>query len=256
MKPLEEFQEKFRMAWGALEPDEVVMFGRMDKELLQNDPSRFMERYHDAIFNRGEMDRKKRAYEMSLSEMQAKMEAAQKGIPQMAEALAAAKDRLDRSHDQVAIQMQKVRVLEEELAVVKLELKTTINHWQQTGKEKQQFESKVQRLQKSNDTLQTELDARMKEAEGLRTDAQRFVKEEYETKLNGAQEQFRSQLSQHKTDLTKASCNLQEQIRELKTKYYREMQTRKELQARNVEQAKTIESLTLRVECLKAKAQT
>ena len=231
------------------------MFGRMEKELLQNDPARFMERYHDAIFNREEMERKKKAYEISLSEVQVKVDSAQKGIPQLKEALAVANDQLERTKSQIVIQMQKVRALEEEMAVVKLELKRYVGYWQQMGKEKQQLEVKVRELQTSNESLQTELDACVKEAQCLRQDAQRFVKEEFEMKLSGAEEKYLSQLSQHKTDLTQASCNLQEQVRELKAKYYREMQARKELQTRNAEQEKTIESLHSRMAILKSKVQ-
>ena len=52
IKDLQTFQQRYFKIWGALSPEDLVTFNNAEKQLLSQDPVLFMEKNHDAIFNR------------------------------------------------------------------------------------------------------------------------------------------------------------------------------------------------------------
>jgi hypothetical protein len=125
IKELEEFRSEHQRVWGALLPEELVMFAHADKLLIQQDPVAFMERNHDAIFNRKIIEENKEHYVSELARITRKLEIAEAGVPALEEELAALKRRLSDQKNQTVIQTQRADYMEQELAVCQYQLKTS-----------------------------------------------------------------------------------------------------------------------------------
>ena len=52
IRKLEEYRSQHQKVWGALSAEELTIFTNAGKLLLQQDPVAFMEKNHNAIFNR------------------------------------------------------------------------------------------------------------------------------------------------------------------------------------------------------------
>jgi chromosome segregation ATPase len=153
VRELEEFRTRYQNVWGALTADELIMFAHADKELLEHSPARFMERNHDAIFNRKIIEENKERYGVEMDRMSKNLEIAKASVPALEEEVAALKRRLTDQKQQTAIQLQRVESLEQELAVDQYQLKLGEVQWMKAGENIKALERSVERLTAENESM-------------------------------------------------------------------------------------------------------
>ena len=157
IKELEEFKSQHHKVWGALSVEELAIFARADTLLIQQDPVAFMERNHDAIFNRKVIEENKERYCLELARITRNLEIAEAGVPALEEELAALKRRLSDQKNQTAIQIQRVDSLEQELAVCQYQLKISNVQWMEAGKRADALESAMAILAVENESMKARL---------------------------------------------------------------------------------------------------
>lgn len=221
IKDLQTFQQRYFKIWGALSPEDLVTFNNAEKQLLSQDPVLFMEKNHDAIFNRRVIEANLAQYRASLEAAEERIKLAEVGAPQ----LATMKRKLEDQKDQTAIQAQKVRRLEDELEAVRYQLKTNDMHWKQTGEEKDALQAQIEQLTSTVIRLESELSDYKSQCSALRADPETFIRAEYATLLQKAEDEHRKR---RMVDVDCVIASLNAQILDLKAKYQREVQLRKQ----------------------------
>ena len=153
VRELEEYKSQHQNVWGALSAEELTIFAKAGKLLLQQDPVAFMEKNHDAIFNRKVIEENKVRYGIEMKSMTLKLETAKARVPALEEEVAVLKRKLLDQKQQTKLQFQRAESLEEELAVAEYQLKMCNMRWMEAGNEVGVLEQSVERLKVENESL-------------------------------------------------------------------------------------------------------
>jgi hypothetical protein len=141
---LEEFKLHHQRVWGALSADEVALFAKTERALLEQNPGGFLSKLHDALFSRKAVEDAKAKHRAEMDVMLERVRVAEAGLPQMKEELARAQRQLS---DQTQLQKQHCRALEERLAIVQQDLQRCDTNWRHTGQQKDALEAQVRALE-------------------------------------------------------------------------------------------------------------
>lgn len=156
LKELTEFRYDYQRAWGVLSADELAMFARTEHRLLmERNPVAFMERVHDAVFNRKIMEENKAQYSKDLERMLKRVEAAESRVPVLENEVAVMKAGLMREKTQTTIQTQRVDALEQELAICRYQLKLVNMQWVESGKQVSMLEQSMASLARENERIRS-----------------------------------------------------------------------------------------------------
>ena len=120
---LEKFQHDYRKAWGALNPDELPVVCRAEKDLLERDPVAFMQKNHDAVFCRERMEEQRKDFVERLGIFEVNAKLSESTCSGLEEEVAILRLQLVDQKNQAAIHIQRVDMLEEDLAVTRYHLK-------------------------------------------------------------------------------------------------------------------------------------
>jgi chromosome segregation ATPase len=141
---LEAFKLHHQRVWGALSVDEVALFAKTERALLEQNPGGFLSKLHDALFSRKAVEDAKAKHRAEMDVMLERVRLAEAGLPQMREELAKAQRLLS---DQTQLQTQQCRALEERLAIAQQDLQRCDSNWRHTGQQKDALEAQVRALE-------------------------------------------------------------------------------------------------------------
>ena len=208
IKELEAFKLNFQRVWGALSVDEVALFAKTERVMLEQNPDGFLSRLHDALFSRKSIEEAKAKHRAEMDVMAERVRLAEEGLPRMKEELAKAQRVLS---EQTQLQAQNCRVLEERLAIVQQDLQRCDSNWRHTGQQKEALEVKVGVLEREKLAAAAEIARLTAEVTMLRADdkwGRLTMKHEAEMRNLEAECEAR-----RKTDLDAMATSLFEQMR-------------------------------------------
>jgi hypothetical protein len=203
---LQSFHQTYQQAWGALTPDELILFSRAQKHLLAQDPVAFMARNQDAVFNRQVIEKNLAQHRAEIEEMRQRVRTAEEGGAQLE--LAIVHRQLGEHKAQAALQAQRVQRLEAELEATRFELNANNLDWKRTGEEKGVLEAQAVGLRTDVARLEQALSRLRGEVVDLRSDAEAVIRAEYATLLQKAEDEHRKR-KMVDVDFVIASLNTQ-----------------------------------------------
>ena len=106
LSELQAFKQNHEKAWGALTPDEVVLFAKYERALLAQNPGGFLSKYHDALFCRSAVEAAKAETDALLS----RAELAEAEASRAASELATAQRLVEELTEQMRIRCESVVV--------------------------------------------------------------------------------------------------------------------------------------------------
>ena len=172
---LENFEQEHRKAWGALNADELSLLCRAEKTLLEQDPVAFMQKNHDAVFCRERMEAQRQEFFGRAAALEAKAADSERAVPRLEEEIGILRRRLADQKNQTAIQTSRVESLEQELAVVQYQLKTSNVLWMRAGEGMDSLQRLVAVLTEENRRLQATASSERTEVQPSQPAGSEFV---------------------------------------------------------------------------------
>lgn len=211
IKDLEAFKANHQKVWGALTAEELVLFAKSERQLLEESPSGFVSKLHDALFCRKSIEDLKSKHRVEMDIMAMRVQLAEEGLPRMQEEVAKLRRLLSDQKHQTEIQNQRANLLEEQLKVVQIELQRCDANWRRTGQQKSALEAKVDQLVQENLVIQSDLTRMTREVTEFRSDAGwSKLAAEYEAKLLTKEAECEAR---RKEDIDSVTASLFEQLR-------------------------------------------
>ena len=146
IKDLEAFRSNHQKVWGALTADELALFARSERRLLEQNPDGFLSKLHDALFCRKTIEDAAARHRVEMEVMAERVRLAEETLPRMKEELAKMRRVVQDQKQQTQIQSQRSQSLEDQLAVVRQDLQRCDLNWRRTGQQKEALEQRVRVL--------------------------------------------------------------------------------------------------------------
>jgi chromosome segregation ATPase len=211
---LQAFRNNYEKVWGALTADELVLFVKCERELLEKNPDGFLSKYHDALFCRSAVEAAKADCRNQIDALLKRIRSAEEETSRTRADLEIVPRLLSDQKQQMQIQCERAKFAEEQLEVVQTKLKECDEGWRHAGEENDALRLRIRGLMEENADLRSKSDAKASEADSLRTDpGWTKLAAEHEAGLKSMEAEL---VSRHRIEVDCVAASLYEQIRALK----------------------------------------
>jgi hypothetical protein len=211
---LRAFKESHEKVWGALTADELALFVKCERALMEQNPDGFLCKYHDALFCRDAVEAAKAECRSQTNALLERVQVAEEEASRVKEDLATAHRLLVEQKQQTHIQCERAKVAEEQAEAVQLKWRECNVGWRRVGEENDALGLRVRVLMEENVAMRSASEAMASEVAALRSDPLCMkLTAEYEARLQAREAEL---VSRHRAEVDCVAASLYEQIRALK----------------------------------------
>jgi hypothetical protein len=167
---LQAFKQKHESVWGVLTPEEVALFGKCERTLLEQNPGGFLTKYHDALFCRSSMEAAQAECRVQTDALLLRTQSAEEEASRLKAELATTQGLLAEQRQQTRLHRGRTRLAEDMLTVAQAKWKECDEGWCQVGKENDALLQHAQALAEDNSVIRAQSAALAAEVAAFRSD--------------------------------------------------------------------------------------